>query len=200
MREILIYDFETTSLSEKKGCIVEVGATALDLDTGKTKVVFDSLLKEDHFDEKQWEYTIVKERYNLEPKPYIKGWIFGNSDLTPKQILEAPGASGVLAEFQLLIKKYPLGIAAFNRGFDNRYAESRGINLGVKLPCLMKCLRDTIRAVDKNGNRKNPNAQEAYNYFFPNKPRTELHRGADDSQMEALIAFEAYKIGVFKVD
>jgi len=200
MKKILILDVETTSTNEKKGCLLEFGATELDLETGETKVVFDSLILEESFNEDHWEYVRIKERDGREPNFGVKGWIFGNSNLRPNDILKAPPASEILPKIQELINKYPDGVTAFNNVFDFKYLESRGIIIPKKLDCLMKILTQTVKAKNKLGRIKWPKAQEAYDFFFPNKPRTELHRGADDSQMEALIAFEAYKIGVFKVD
>jgi len=200
MKKILIFDVETTSTNEKKGCMVEFGATELDLDTGKAKVVFDSLILEEGFNESHWEYQIMKEK-GIEKIPFwAKGWIFSNSDLTPRDVFAAPPASEILPQIQELINKYPNGATAFNNEFDFRFVEYRGIVIPKKLPCIMKALTQTVKAKNKAGRIKWPKAQEAYDYFFPDKPRTELHRGADDSQMEALIAYEAYKIGVFKVD
>jgi len=49
------------------------------------------------------------------------------------------------------------------------------------------------------GKTKRPSCQEAYDFFFPDKPYKEIHRGGDDSRIEALILFELIKLGKFEL-
>lgn len=196
---ILVLDIEATSLSEKKGKIVEIGAVDLNLENGEITKVFDSLLLEDGFDSKHWEYVTAKERDGNEPPPYFKGWIFGNSNLTPKMVMDAPPAKEVLLKFQEVVNKYKeSGVTAYNFGYDSKFLIDRGIEFGKVLPDPMKVATPVCKLPGRYG-YKWPKVQEAFDIFFPNTGYNESHRGADDAKHEAMIVYHLYKLGEFKV-
>jgi DNA polymerase-3 subunit epsilon len=42
--------------------------------------------------------------------------------------------------------------------------------------------------------------EEAFKFFFPESQYIEAHRGADDAKHEAMIVYELYKLGIFKIN
>jgi len=182
--KILVLDIETTGFLKQGGSIVEIGIVDLDLTTGEISEVFSSLLRED----------ILTAKHHEEPY----GWIFRNSDLTTEDVREAPEASGVLAIVQDILNSYPLGCTAFNNKFDFDFLEDRGLRV-TKLPCPMLLSTDICKLKGKFGKYKWPKVEEAFNFFFPDTEYIEQHRGLDDSKHEAMIVYELYKRGVFKM-
>lgn len=185
--KILVIDIETTGFLNQGGSIVEIGIVQLDLSNGQITTVYDSLLKEDIFSEK-----------HLLP-PF--GWIFENSDLTAADLNNAPDAKDVLEEVQSILSEYPLGCTAYNKRFDFGFLCDRGLEIK-ELPCPMILSTEICRLPKRNGyaGYKWPSVQEAFEYFFPDVEYTERHRGADDAHHEAMIVYELFKRGAFKVD
>lgn len=181
--EILITDIETTGFNHKNDGILEIGAVSLNLNTGEIKEVFDSLLRED----------LLRGRHQ-------EAWIFKNSDLKVEDIRNAPKSEGVFMEFQEILDAYPYGCTAFNNVFDFGFLEDRGLIIK-KLPCPMKLSTDICKIPGRNGRGfKCPNVEEAFKLFFPDIQYSEKHRGLDDAKHEAMIVYELYKMGVFKID
>jgi DNA polymerase-3 subunit epsilon len=187
MSKILILDIETTGFLNQGGSIVEIGIVELCLETGITTIIFESLLKE----------NILTAKHREEPM----GWIFRNSDLTPEAVRNAPPAEEVFVQVQDILNQYPLGCTAYNKSFDFGFLKDRGIQIN-ELPCPMLLATDICQLPNQNGydNYKWPSVEEAWNHFFPSTPYFELHRGADDAKHEALIVYELYKRGVFKLN
>lgn len=187
MSKILVLDIETTGFLNQGGSIVEIGVVELCLNTGETSIIFDSLLRE----------SILTAKHREEPM----GWIFRNSDLTPEEVRNAPAAKEVLAQLQTVLNDYPLGCTAYNKSFDFGFLKDRGIKFK-ELPCPMKLSTDICKLPNKNGydNYKWPTVEEAWRHFFPEVQYNELHRGADDAKHEALIVYELYRLGEFKLD
>ena len=185
MSEILILDIETTGFLNQGGSIVEVGIVSLNLETGKVKEIFDSLLKED----------ILTARHREEPF----GWIFKNSDLTVEAVRNAPRAKDVLSKVQEILDLYPMGCTAYNNKCDFGFLEDRGLKIK-KLPCPMILSTNICKLPGRFGSYKWPTAEEAFKYFYPFKEYTEKHRGLDDAKHEAHIVYELYKRGVFKLN
>ena len=180
--KIAVLDIETTGFLNQKGNIVEIGIVELDLSTGETKLLFDSLLKEPTLS--------AKDR---------NAWIFNNSSLKVEDIRNAPVSGGVLTVVQDIINNYKC--VAWNSKFDFDFLESRGIKIN-KLPCPMLLSTDYFQLPHKNGGYGNkwPSVEEAWARLFPDKPYVEEHRGADDAIHEAQIIYELYKLNVFKID
>lgn len=187
MNKILVLDIETTGFLNQGGSIIEIGIAELCLDTGASNIIFDSLLRE----------NILSAKHREEPM----GWIFRNSNLTPEEVRNAPAAHGVLTQVQHILHQYPLGCTAYNKNFDFDFLRDRGLQIN-ELPCPMQLATNICKLPNKRGykNYKWPSVEEAWRYFFPNTPYTELHRGADDAKHEALIVYELYKLGVFKLN
>lgn len=185
-KKILVLDIETTGFLQQGGSIVEIGIVELDLNTGAIVTIFDSLLREE----------ILTAKHKEEPF----GWIFRNSDLTPDQVRNAPPAMEVLEQVQKILDSYPLGCTAFNKSFDFGFLKDRGLKIK-ELPCPMLLSTDVCKLPNKNGYNsfKWPKVDEAFEHFFPKVEYTELHRGADDAKHEAMIVYELYKQGIFKV-
>lgn len=182
-KEILILDIETTDLSPKVGSIVEIGIVSLNLETGDISVLMDSVVKEPRLTAKDRE-----------------AWIFKNSDLTVEEVRNAPLLSDLFNEIQEILNKYKLGVTAFNKAFDFRYLKDRGFVIKKELPCPMLLSTDICK-LPKNsyGGYKWPKVEEAWQYFFPDVPYLEKHRGADDAKHEAMIVYKLYELGIFKV-
>lgn len=188
MKEILVIDIETTGFINQGGKIVEVGITALDLDTGNKRLVFDKICHE---------RPITREEVE-------NCWIIKNSTLTLKDIQQSNQLNQYKEEIQLILNDYPLGCTAYNNKFDFGFMESRGFIFPVKLPCPMILSVDIVKAPWKSkpmssSKYKYPSVQEAWNHFFGDTGYIELHRGGDDSMHEADIIYELYKLGVFKI-
>lgn len=187
--KILVIDIETLGFREKGGSIVEVGAVELNLETGEITEVFNSLVREDILSARHRESS----EYN---------WIFQNSDLTPEIVREAPSQHDVYPLFQEVVNRYTEGVTAFNRNFDIPYLESRGIKFRKLQPCPMLVLTNIMKLPHKNGRSgyKWPKVEEAFQYLFPTVKYSEAHRGAMDAKDEAMIVFEMYKRGIYKIE
>ena len=180
--DVAIIDLETTGLDPIYDLIVEIGIVELNLLTGKTRVLFDSVVKEPLFGEE-----------------YRNSWIFENSDLTFKEIQSAPLFDDVITDVQDILSKY--NITAFNKSFDLGFIKARGINVPNELPCIMLTATNILKIPFPRGVKKFkwPNCQEAWNYFFPNSYYIEKHRARDDALHEAMIFFEIYRRGLLPV-
>jgi DNA polymerase III alpha subunit (gram-positive type) len=183
-KRILVLDIETTGFQRQGGSIIEIGIVELCLDTGDIKEVFSSLLRENILTAKHKE------------KPF--GWIFENSDLTVEALREAPAAKEVFPKVQEILNNYPLGCTAFNKNFDFGFLRSRGIVIN-DLPCPMILSTNICELPGQYGNYKWPKVEEAFSHFFPEVEYTEKHRGADDAKHEAMIVYELYLRGTFKI-
>jgi len=75
MTKIAVVDIETSGFQPQGGLIVEIGIVRLNLETGVVIDEFDSIVKEDGFNEKHSKH------------PY--GWVFQNSDLRYDDVLSA---------------------------------------------------------------------------------------------------------------
>lgn len=184
-KTIFVIDIETTSVDKNNGSIVEIGIVSLDLNTGDTSIIFDSLVLEKSL-----------------KRTDSNAWIFNNSNLKISDVFNAPKLGDVLPEIQRKIDSFSLGGTAYNNVFDFGWMENRGIKFPTKLPCPMK-LATPILKLQKNGGGhgyKWPNVEEAWKYYFPDTPYIEAHRGADDAVHEAKIVYEMYLLGEFKIE
>ncbi len=187
MDKILVLDIETTGFLKEGGSIVEIGIVELNVETGETKIIFDSLCRE----------RILTARHREEPF----GWIFRNSDLTVEEVRNAPDFDDIKAQVQAIISSYPLGATAFNKPFDFDFLKDRGLKFPKELGCLMRLSTPICKLPNQNGygSYKWPTAEEAFNHFFPEIEYTEKHRGADDAEHEAMIAAKLYGMDILKV-
>ena len=185
MKKITVLDIETSGFLNQGGSIVEIGIVELNLDNGEVKGLFNSLCKEDIFDE-----THKEGRF---------GWIFDNSDLKFEDVMNAPAFDSVKKQVQEILDKYPLGCTAFNNSFDFGFLRDRGLRIK-GLPCPMKLSTPICKLPGNYGGYKWPKVQEAFDYFFPDNDYTEKHRGMDDAEHEAQIVYELYKMGIFEID
>ena len=183
-KNILVLDIETSGLNPAVDKIFEIGVVSLDLETGNVIELFDSLIREDGLTAKHRE-----------------SWIFSNSDMKVEDIRNAPPASEVLPQVQMLLDLYPLGCTAFNRAFDIGFLESRGIKFKKLLPCPMMLSIDICKIPFPRGGRgwKYPKVEEAYKFYFHESEYIEKHRGCDDAAHEAKICYKLYELGVFKI-
>jgi DNA polymerase III epsilon subunit-like protein len=185
--KILVIDIETTGFLNQEGSIVEVGIVSLDLRSGLIDIIFSSVCQEEIFCESHC-------------KPPL-GWIFENSRLEVKAVEKAPAFSDLKPIVQTIINNYSLGATAFNRDFDFAFLEDRGVQFPKKLPCPMLVATPICKCLPKRyGQYKWPKVEEAWQYFFPGVQYVEQHRGADDALHEALIVWELYQMGKFKVE
>lgn len=178
---IIVLDIETTNFLNKGGKIVEVGAVSLDLDTGYTEAIFDSLMREPGLTQSDRE-----------------SWIFKNSTLTVEDVREASASELVLQQLQAVIDQYPDGVTAFNRDFDIGFLSSRGIRFPKLQPCPMKVATDVCKVPAAYGGFKWPKVEECYSIFFPEYEYKEAHRGLSDAIDEAVLVYYLYKQGYYK--
>jgi DNA polymerase III epsilon subunit-like protein len=181
--KILIVDLETSGLSYIKDVIFEAGIVCLDLTSGHIETLFDSCIREPHLSSK-----------------HRDSWIFSNSDLTPEAIRSAPTLAEVRPTIQAIFDQYE-GMTAFNSKFDFGFLRNRNFTLPKELPCPMILSTEILKLPPKNGypGYKWPSAQEAWDYYFPDSPYKEKHRGADDARIESAIVYEMYKRGQYPI-
>jgi DNA polymerase-3 subunit epsilon len=170
MRKILIVDIETTGF-KTRDCIVEIGITMLNLETGERRIIYDEIVKEKNFGEE-----------------HRNAWVFKNTSLKFEDVMSSEPLDK--AYLQDIFDQAPA--TAYNKKFDMRFLKDRGFNIK-ELDCPMILATDVCN-VKKNGRKKWPTVEEAWKYFFPNEKYIEKHRGADDSLHEAKIVFELYQI------
>lgn len=187
MRKILVIDIETTGFQNDGGAIVEVGMVSLDLGNGDVAQVFNSICRED----------ILTAKHREPPM----GWIFENSTLTVNEVREARRLQDMLPEIQQIINCTPLGATAYNRDFDFNFLQSRGVRFGRMLDCPMQVATPILKLPPTRPGTiyKWPKVEEAWRHFFPDTPYEEQHRGADDARHEAMIVYELYRRGLYKV-
>ncbi|MBY9010039.1 MAG: 3'-5' exonuclease [Candidatus Lokiarchaeota archaeon] len=179
-RKIAIIDVETTDI-KNEGCIIEIGIVELDLVTGATRILFDSLVKELPFGD-----------------IHRNAWIFNNSDLKFEDIVTAPSLDHVKSEIQDILNLYSL--TAYNTAFDFGFMESRGFIIKKDIPDIMAVAKEACKIIYAKGGYKNPKMQEAWDNFFPNTNYREAHRAVDDAIHEARILFEMYRRGDYKIE
>jgi DNA polymerase III epsilon subunit-like protein len=181
--KILIVDIETSGFSYQKDVIFEIGIVSLCLESGQIETLFDSCLREPHLSAR-----------------HRDAWIFSNSDLTPDMIRTAPTMEDIRPKVQAIFDAYS-GMTAFNRQFDFGFLRSRNFTTPKELPCPMILSTDILKLPPKKGypGYKWPSAQEAWDYYFPDSPYKEKHRGADDARIEAGIVYEMYKRGEYQI-
>ncbi len=186
MKEILVVDIETSGFQHQGGLIVEIGIVSLNLNTGLISNEFSEIVKENGFGEKH-----IRDPY---------GWIFKNSDLKYEDVLKANNLLEIHSKIQAVFDKYPCGATAFNKQFDFGFLKSRGLRIK-ELPCIMLSAAPVVGLPPNPGYRdpKWPKVQEAWDFFFSKSDYIEAHRALDDARHEALIAYELYKLGQFRI-
>jgi len=168
-------------LKPSNGLIIEVGIVELDLVTGATRILFDSLVKELPFGD-----------------IHRDAWIFNNSDLKFEDVADAPEFDNLKDEIQEIFDQYSL--TAYNNAFDFGFMESRGFTIKKDLPDIMAVAKVACKIMYAKGGYKNPKMQEAWDNLFPNTKYREAHRAVDDAIHEAEILFEMYKRGEYKIE
>jgi DNA polymerase-3 subunit epsilon len=167
MKEIAIIDIETSGFQNQGGLIVEIGIVGLNLETGIVTNEFDSIAKEDGFNEKHSKH------------PY--GWVFQNSDLRYDDVLSANNLTDMLPEIQNVLNKYSLGATAYNKAFDFGFLRSRGLQIK-ELDCIMLSVTPVVNLPPNFGysTPKWPKVEEAWEYLFPQVEYKEKHRALDE--------------------
>ena len=182
MNKIIVVDIETTGLNPNSDLILEIGIIKLNLDTGDTKLIFDSYVKEP---------ALGDEHSNC--------WIFENSDLNFEEVKNGPLLDDLIQELQEIFLKY--SVTAFNKSFDLGFLKSRGFKFPNELPCIMLTSTNICKIPSRNPRSKYkwPKAQEAWDFFFPISNYIEQHRAADDAFHEANILYEMYQRGLYSL-
>jgi DNA polymerase III epsilon subunit-like protein len=183
MTKILVVDIESSGFSYIKDVILEIGIVSLCLKTGAIETLFDSCVREPHLSAR-----------------HRNSWIFSNSDLTPDQIRSAPTMEEIRPKVQSIFSAYS-GMTAFNCKFDFGFLRNRNFALPKELSCPMILSTEILKLPPKNGypGYKWPSAQEAWDYYFPDFPYTEKHRGCADAEMEARIIYKMHTKGQYQI-
>lgn len=180
--KIAVLDIETTGFLAQGGKIVEIGIAELNLVTGETLPLYDSLIKEDGLDESHTEGKY--------------GWIFKNSDLKFEELLDAPSLESQREEVQSILDKYQ--VTAYNKAFDFGFLRDRGFTVK-DLPCPM-LLSTPICKIQNARGYKWPKVEEAWEFFFGKETGyVEAHRGYDDAAHEAKIVYALFRMGEFQL-
>lgn len=177
--KILVVDIETTGFLGSGGCIVELGAVSLDMETGVIEVVYDKV------------FNPGLEREELE-----KSWIVSNGYMSAETILAGIKFDDEREAIQAIVDIYD-GVTAFNRNFDIQFLEVYGIKFAKLTPCPMLLSTPICKLPSRRGVFKWPNAEEAYKHFYPESEYVEKHRGADDAMHEAEIIYAMHKNGQY---
>jgi len=191
MNKILVIDIETSGFLNQGGKIVEAGIVELDLDSGIKKILFNKIINP-----------------GLADNVIQNSWIVKNKYMNLIEIKNADNFCKYKEEIQSIIDKYDNGVTAFNRSFDIDFLKSEGIEFKKLLPCPMQLSVNVLKIPPTErmkmygyGHKfKTPNAQESYNYFYPESGYIELHRGADDAMHEADIVKKLYDLEIFKIN
>ena len=164
--KIAVLDIETTGFSDKWDAIVEIGITLVDTEKKTTTLIYDEVIKDKNF-KPTW-------------ARHKDAWIFKNSDLTIKDVINGKSLESQRKKIQGIFDKYP--VTAFNSKFDFKFMGARKFKIN-EIKCLMHSSRPFV-----NGGKKIPSVIEAYKFFFPNdKKWDEKHRGGSDSLDEGKI-------------
>ena len=175
--KIAVVDIETTGFNPRDDCLVEIGIVELDLETGEKRVLFDQIVREDHYTEE-----------------HANSWVFSNSDLTHEEVMAASPLD--FETVQDILIKY--SATAYNKKFDFGFLEYRGFVIN-SLLCPMIVATDVCRIPGRFGGNKWPTVTEAYNFLFGDDSYVEKHRGIEDAMDEADIVYELYKLGHYKI-
>lgn len=182
---IAVIDLETTGFLNQKGLIVEIGIASLNLNNGKIRKEFDSMVKEPGFN-------------SVHAKPPY-GWIFENSSLRFEDIESAPTMKSLFDEVQEVLSKFS-GVTAYNAAFDLPFLRSRSFTF-TPLPCPMIAAAPVVNLppAGRRNEPKWPTVQEAWDFFFGKTGYIETHRALDDAMHEAKIVYELYRQGAYKL-
>jgi DNA polymerase III subunit epsilon len=173
-----IVDIETTNFLNAGGNIVEIGIASLDTETGEVEKCFGSLCLEEGFSKKD-----------------ENAWIFSNSDLTLEEVESAPSLESIREDVQNAIDSFD-AVTAFNKRFDFDFLRSRGFKIEKEWPCPMLKATPICKCVSVGrSSYKWPKVEEAWEFFFPDEPYIEAHRGLDDAMHEAKIVKKLYDLG-----
>ncbi|THB76678.1 MAG: 3'-5' exonuclease, partial [Desulfobulbaceae bacterium] len=118
---IAVVDIETTGFLRQKGLIVEVGIASLNFNNGEIRKEFNSLVREQHFNEA-----------HTRP-PY--GWIFENSTLRVEEVEQAPSMEALFDDIQRVLLSFN-GVTAYNAAFDMPFLRARSFEF-TPYPCPM---------------------------------------------------------------
>lgn len=179
--KILVVDLETTSHDPtiddmrnlENSIISEIGIVRLDLKTGKTEPVFDSVCRE-------------------EKTCSAQSWIFENSSLTYEDVLSADHFQVFKDELQEIFDQDYATSWWQEYDFNRLEHPSRGISIQYKFWDPAITLRNYLKIPFPDGTGfKRPKVDEAYRYFHPNGMSDHSHRALHDAQIEAQIIFSA---------
>jgi DNA polymerase III alpha subunit (gram-positive type) len=186
MKKILVVDIETTGLKPETDFILEVGIVELDLETGDIEILYDAMVRE-----------------NGMTDAHLKNsWLVKNGYMTEAEYQRAISFDVAKGKIQTIIdNEIYSGATAYNKVFDFGFFKRAGIVVKNELSCPMILSTDVCKIPNqyRAEQYKWPKVEEAWAFFFPDKPYKELHRGADDAFHEAQIVFELYKRDLFKV-
>jgi DNA polymerase-3 subunit epsilon len=171
---IAVIDIETTGLEERRDFILEIGICELNLVNGQCRKLFDQVVYERGFTEK-----------------YQDSWIFYHSTLAFEDVMNASPLQSYQEQIQQILYKYP--ITAYKSDFDIGFLKSRGFIFSRELADPMILATNVLKIPHPIHVYKYPSAEEAWRYYWPDRPYVEQHRAYDDAMHEALIVFKMYQ-------
>jgi DNA polymerase III epsilon subunit-like protein len=171
--KILVLDIETTDINPQVGMICEIAVVILDLKTKKIEVVINEIIKEhDRFDK--------------------NAWIFQNSDLTVKDVMEKGiPLENIREKLQHCFNIYRT--CAYSSNFDFSFLESRNFRIPNKLKDPMFIATNILKIRNSKG-FKYPKVTECMKYY--KIEGKEPHRALGDVYIEAeiILKMNCYQI------
>jgi Exonuclease len=178
--KILIVDTETDSPKPQEAQMLQCAIARLDLDTGETKLVFDSFIRPQG------------------GNGWRNCWFLTNANIPEAVIEAAPPFSQVKAQVEEILQTAP--VTAYNLAYDLQVLYRAGCFREQRpnvWPCLMLTCTPICKLPGKYGDRKYPKFIEAYSRFFPNEHFEEKHRAGYDVMQEAKLAYALDQKGYF---
>ena len=177
--KLLIIDTETDSPKANLARIMEVAVGSVDLETGSTELLLDSLVRPDGLD--TWRSC----------------WFMENSGIACEAIEAAPPFAQIKGYVEELLKTGPA--TAYNLPYDLQVLYRHGLRVPQTWPCLMHTCTPICRLPGRYGDYKYPKFSEAYAHFFPGETFQEKHRAGYDVLHEAKLAYALYKGGYLRM-
>ena len=186
MTEVFVLDTETTGLGGgPNDLVVDIGIVLADLESGEIEEVFASKVG--------YPKQMIRNEY---------AWVFTHTDLTVRDVVNAPGAYRVIER----VKEILCGelVTSYNTEFDfDRflYRDPWGMQgIFAECNCIMTSVWKAFPEMGHNGYF--PKLQTAYSALCPDDPAgiggIQRHRALSDANVAANVMCALYRMGKYK--